>query len=365
MDEDIELFEFIRRPMPLDVTVIKDPGMKSLVHLAVSLGWNVHQKRGQPVVITARDGTQKRLPTNTSIRMSVFQSALSTIMVHTEPEKIPTIELIEDIISQHKPSVEHQRRLRLAVGESPTQHRERVAAIEAEAKGPREPQPLTTRLEITGDVEGLIDEVLDEHFRQVLEEEDAAPAAQEGEMTYIAADKAQHGRVVSRLPYRAVRNHSGQVRTTYESDTSFERRWSEDDYVDYECQECGSAFSTPKGVGSHSQNHLQHPKPAWRRQSATIVKEYVEPETEAALEWEEPPADEPPLQEGMRVFEPVPPDAGAGTILQGVIALVAPELIAEIRALKEENQQLREQLAEVEGEFDAFVELAANRRKKT
>ena len=78
-------------------------------------------------MLTARDGTQKRLPTDTSCKLSVFQTALSTIMVHTEDNMIPTVELMDAIIDETKPDRDHARRLRLAVGETPAEHRERLA----------------------------------------------------------------------------------------------------------------------------------------------------------------------------------------------------------------------------------------------
>ena len=118
---------FVTHITPVDVGGVRDPGVASLVLLAASLGWNVLKKHNTPVVLTSRDGTQKRLPTDSSCKLSVFQTALSTIMVHTQPGVMPTIELMDAIIAKTKPSVDHQRRLRLAVGENPATHRQRVA----------------------------------------------------------------------------------------------------------------------------------------------------------------------------------------------------------------------------------------------
>jgi len=320
---------FITHLTPIDVTGVRDAGMQSLIILAASLGWNVHKKHNQPVVITARDRTQKRLATNTSIRMGVFQSALSTIMAHTDIDVIPTTELIDAIIAATKPPADHQRRLRLAVGETPAQHRERVAAYEAEPKGPREPEPLTTR----------IDEVLDAHFREVLEEAPRVSA------TRVAAE-GEHGELVSREPFMAKRQGSAgsKYEKHYESSTSFERKWS-DGYVDYECQTCGKAYTTPKGVGGHSQVHDQNrAQPAWKRAPLTKTKRVP--------------------KEVAPVIEPTT----YAELVTKIMDLVLPEAQArhdvEIKALQEENQQLRERLAEIEGEFDAFIELASSRRKR-
>lgn len=359
MDTD---FELVTHASPIDLTPIKDPGMKALVQLAVSLGWNVHQKHGQPVVITARDGIQKRLPTNTSIRMSVFQTALSTIMVHTEEDKIPTIDLIDAIIKATKPSVDHQRRLRLAVGESPTQHRDRVASAEVEAKGPRDPQPLTTRIEIPEEQWEMVKDLIDGDDDEV-----AARAA---------ADGGEHGEVVSREPYQAVKASSNTTTVRYVSDTSYQRTWT-DGYVDYECMKCAKAFTTSKGAGAHSQIHGAAPglKP-WQRTEQIKVPREPKP----VLMWEEPPAEEEPIvtktgkvltdediqalaDEAERGY-PVIVDTTAARLLATITALVAPDLVAKVEFLEAENLRLRERLAEVEGEFDAFIDLATSRRKK-
>ena len=62
--------------------------------------------------------------------------------------------------------------------------------------------------------------------------------------------------------------------------------------------------------------------------------------------------------------EPVLTNATDSFILGQIAALVAPGLVAKVDALEAENQQLRARLDEVEGEFDAFLELAASRRKR-
>jgi hypothetical protein len=327
----------VTHPIPIDVSSVRDTGMQALITLAHSLGWNVHQKRNQPVVITARDGVQKRLPTNTSIRMGVFQSALSTIMVHSE-DPVPSIELMDGIIDMIKVSTDHARRLRLAVGESPTQHRERVLAIENEAQGPREPQPLTQRIEIP----------------EPEPEDVAAGAATDDEgIDYTAepaADDGKHGKVISVDDFLAVRQvHSGRA-DTYISDTSFVRTW-EDGYVDYVCQECGKAYLTPKGVGSHSQVHSRRrdiKEPAWMR--AKSAGRIVRPEPEpAALEWVEPPGEDDRAER----FEETKQWAltehaetlhrlgeGAPDVLGQIVALVTPELVAEIAELRAKNEIL-------------------------
>jgi len=107
---------YILRPEPTDVSMVRDPGMQALIILARSLGWNMMHKPNQPVVITARNGTQKRIPTNTSIRISVFQTTLASILLHSE-EMTATIELVDQIIRLTKVDQDHARRLRAAMHE--------------------------------------------------------------------------------------------------------------------------------------------------------------------------------------------------------------------------------------------------------
>lgn len=118
---------------PIDVTDIRDAGMRALVILAASLGWNVTKKHNQPVVITARDGFQKRLPTSTSVRMSVYQTALSSIILYSTDAKA-TPELIDTITKETKLDHDHARRMRLAIAEPDVVHADRVVNAENNPK---------------------------------------------------------------------------------------------------------------------------------------------------------------------------------------------------------------------------------------
>lgn len=141
----------VETPTPIDLSYVDDRNMRALIALAVSLGWNVHHKVHQPAVLTARDGTQRRVPTDTaSVRMSVFQAVLSTILSHTDAEQWrPTDKLMENLISTFKVDVDHARRMRLAVTETVEDHEQHLIALEKTEPGkPREPQPVTQRLEV-------------------------------------------------------------------------------------------------------------------------------------------------------------------------------------------------------------------------
>jgi hypothetical protein len=325
--------ESVTKMMPIDVSAVKDSGMQSLIILAHSLGWNVMQKHNTPVVITARDGVQKRLPTNTSIRMGVFQSALSTIMAHSI-DKVPTIELVDAIITEVKPSVDHARRMRLAVGESPAEHRARVAAIEAESKGPREPEPLTQRIEIPA-MEWA------EPPNETPAENGAAPAAPD---FTIPVDGEDHGKLISQKPYMAHHHATREgVVHTYQSDTSDERVW-EDGFKDYVCQFCGAAFATPKGVGSHRQTHIKAgelPKdvpPAFARTDVRGVETGWKPTTQRS-------------DKGVpRKKELAVPDVSEATTLDLIRQIVAAELIEELEHLRKQNVMLAQGIEELGAE---------------
>jgi len=230
----------IRVAYPIDVSAVRDKGMASLVVLAASLGWNVMHKNNQPVVITARDGIQDRIPTNTSIRASVFQTTLSKIIAHAGKDHKPTIDLIDDIIKRHKPSVDQARLLRLAVGETPQQHRDRVAAHESPAVEKREPEPHLTQ---KPSLASLLPELGDPPMRPatVVTTNDLAPPEKEPLVS-----------IVSEKPYQA----HGKEGATYTSGATIEKLWS-DGSRSYACNVCGAAFSTPKGVGAHRQVHIR------------------------------------------------------------------------------------------------------------
>lgn len=324
--------ESVTKMMPIDVSVVKDSGMQSLIILAHSLGWNVMQKHNTPVVITARDGVQKRLPTNTSIRMGVFQSALSTIMAHSI-DKVPTIELVDAIIAEVKPSVDHARRMRLAVGESPAEHRARVAAHEAEAKDSREPQPLTTRISIPeGAWASTIEEAIGIDGIEWGDPPEETPVADGA--AHAAADGNEHGTIISEKPYMAHHHatREGVVRT-YQSDTSNERVWS-DGFVDYTCQHCGVPYTTPKGVGSHRQVHVRAgelPKdapPAWQRTDVKGVETGWTPTTKRS---DKGKARKPELER---------PEVSDATTLDLIRQIVASDLVEERDALRQQNEIL-------------------------
>lgn len=334
--------ELVERMEPIDTTGFRDPGMRALVVLAANLGWGVVVKPNNPALIIAPDGTQKRLPTNTSIRMSVFQTALSTIIAHADLQ--PGVGLIDEIVKTTKLSVDHARRMYLAIGESPKQHRERVAT-EA-AKGPREPEHLTQRIEVPENI------VATDTGIEWVDLPPDSTNPMEG-----PADGGDHGKLLDVRPFMAHHHasKSGRVQT-YQSDTSNERTW-EDGFKDYTCMVCGRAYKTPKGVGSHRQFHVKDgtvPKeqePAWKRAENRGEELGWTPTTVRSDKGSKRKVEVEPLTEPLTDAEWKPFAAAIGvevseaTTLDLIRQIVAADLVEERDRLREQNEILA---AEVE-----------------
>ena len=366
MDEQ----NYVTRATPVDMTGVRDTGMQALIILAASLGWNVLKKHNTPVVLTARDGTQKRLPTNTSVRMSVFQTALSTIMVHSG-EIEPTIELIDEIIKATKPSHDHARRLRLAVGETPAEHRNRINAIAAGVADTEraEGEHLTYHPEITGMTEPEVDVYLVDDPADALNFEPPF-------------DGQEHGELISRESFHA--HYSGTSKGTgytYQSVTSFERIW-EDGYKDYECQVCGKVYGSSRAVGSHRQVHTKagEVKRDERYMTAEYrARRYKRDGRASEVEFVDElppqnPLDLPPMEVTPGEFgEALPPEItpevaeDALTLLDAIAKLMQPRLARKYEERQAEliieRDEALKRLAEVEGEFDALVEMLTSRKK--
>lgn len=347
---------FVTQMHPLDIGGVRDSGVASLMLLAASLGWNVLRKQHQPVKLLARDGAVKRLPTDSSCMISVFQSALSTIMVHTEDDTVATIELIDAIIAETKVDREHARRLRLAVGETPAEHRERLANDKV-AQRRDEEEHLTQPVGDAWTDIYLVNEELQD-----------TSALREGLMVPHTPpfDGEEHGELVSREPYVAHYSGGGNSNSkgyTYESVTSLERIW-EDGYIDYECVVCGMAKGSPRAVGSHRQVHVRAGEV--ERDERYMNAAYRARRDERAHAKKEVEfVDELPEErvEAIVSGEPVAGDE----VIAAMTRLLLPGLISDheaaITALTQERDEAIKRLAEVEGEFDALLDLLNSRKK--
>lgn len=339
---------------PVDLTAVRDPGIRALVLLAVSLGWNAIQKVNNPIALVARDGIQRRLPTNTSIRMSVFQTALSSIIAHTE-DRIATPELIDVIIHETKVDRDHARRLRLAIGETAEEHRQRLANDKVAEQRRQSEEHLTQQVEVP-----VEDDV-------------------ETEIVAGPVDGGDHGQLMSRAPFMAHHQSDGTKTHIYQSDTSYERVWG-DRYIDYECMNCGKAYASPKGVGAHSQVHTRsgekdNTKPAWQR--AVTVGTTTEwkkgpRRTKAAMKAQAPPAvddivfEMPPSEDRTDSGPPVEQKpafaivevTNPGGVIDQIAALVSPQLVVSRDTWKRVAQEHEQTIDQLQAELgDAVAEL--------
>ena len=298
-------------------------------------------------------------------------------MVHSD-DLLPTIELIDEIIKITKPSRDHQRRLRLAVGETPAEHRDRIAAAEAEVpdipKGEHLRQPIGVILSKERWDEAIaaqrIEDKIDVYLlNEELQEGEDTSAIREGLMMPHTPpfDGEEHGECISRKPFVAQYSGGGNSKSTgylYESVTSLERIW-EDGYKDYECQVCGLAKGSPRAVGSHRQVHVK---------AGEVERDlrYVTEKHRAKRD-----ARDQARREEVEFVDELPPDLeeqeqqlvenADGLILDQIRDLVLPGVKSAadrvIAALTTERDEALKKLAEVEGEFDALVDLLNNRRK--
>ena len=123
--------------VPYDLSGIRDPGMQALISLATACKWNVMRKPNKPIILTARDGVRLSMPTNTSIRFSVFLQRLNAIARHSQTVVITSV-LIEKIIAATKVDSSHARAMRNIVGVPPQE----IQEVEEEEQLEEEPSVL-------------------------------------------------------------------------------------------------------------------------------------------------------------------------------------------------------------------------------
>jgi len=319
-------------------------GVRAIISLAVSLGWNIVMKPGAPAIAIARDGARLRMPTDTTINTGVFQGYLSTVMTHSE-EFTPTIELMDSVIATHKKlSDSHQTRLRMAVGESAKQHRERMAAIAEGAKETVQGDHLTQHIEIPA---GLTAEAVLPAFA-------ANPALDAGGRDpHLRPTQSEGKTLVREYPFiaRAAKGHS------YESPGIITQEWSNGTKT-YRCKDCDYSARSPAPIGGHRKIH----KP-----KAPPIPAKLDPARRV-------PGDTPPTIVH-QVKEPIVPEQQhtytTGDVLEQVRALVSPELNrrmellhAENEILVKENIRLRERVTELEGNWEALQSLLNEGRPK-
>lgn len=250
---------------PIDTTGVTDNGVRALITLARSLGWNIVLKPGQPCTIIAKDGARLRMPTDTTIRDSVFQGYLSTLMTHSI-EHTPTVELMDSVIAIHKKLDDSRKnRLRLAVGETAAQHRERMKAAE---QGAREyvvnAEPITQTIKLP-DIHPQ-DELL--AIPTPVEATTAPPPTQ-------PLGEPETPRLVKSGPYMkaARKGHRAQP-----SENIIQQEWS-DGSVTYKCAFCPFTSANIHAHSGHNKNHgAKSREGLWRQRKAQEAKEVIVPE---------------------------------------------------------------------------------------
>jgi len=346
MDQEIHELQPVTQMAMLDVSSVRDSGMQALVLLARSLGWNVLQKHNNPVVVTSPEGIQKRLPTNTSVRQSVFQTTLSGIILHSSLE--PTMELVEQIIRSVKPNREQANRLRLAVGETPQQHRERIEQHEAPVPEPRN-TPLTQTPVITW--EDPPTEATDTPVPA------ASPRVRlAGSAPGRPYGGGDHGEIVDQHAFvaRSRQRRKDGSYYVYDSESSDERTWS-DGFVDYVCKVCHGGFASAKAVGSHRQVHIKNGEVQHRSQTEVMSGSLrtVTPATPVAAT----PPEEPEVVEVVEVDADEALTTDAVDVLQQIRDLVMPNVISELDRLHAENNFLRERNEKLTSDLQALKSL--------
>jgi len=304
---------------PIDTTHIKDPGLRALVLLAYSLGWNVNQGLHRPIYLINREtGVRVVIPTDTAIKASVFQANLSKIMTYST-DFTPTIELIDKIIAATKPNQDVENRLRLALGETAKQHRDRAANLESET--PDLSTELTQRIEIP----------------MTFEPVGAPPTA-------VEATTATHsmGSELIREPKLLIQ--SDPVMTASgEHRMAISRLWN-DGSVTYKCKFCDYESDSLSRLTGHGNAHVKGPRT--RRSKAQMAAD-AKAETKAAP----------------RVVKVAPVERDSDDIIAKITDLVAPDLLADYRKLEEQYFKLKADHDELQANLDALQDLIGGMRK--
>jgi len=295
---------------PIDVSYITDSGVRAIVALAASCDWNVVHRAGQMVTLISRTGHKLRLPTNTSIKFSVFASWTNGIARHSLTH-LPTPELMEKLIAQYKLDASHARVFREAVGK-PEPEEPSAAALDEFVPTERVEPTLSTA------AKGL------QYVSQIMET--------------VIRQLVPHG----------------------------------EDQITYRCMVCGLEFQTKRAVGGHYGNHVikgeAEAKPEARDNAIRVTPTEVskpEPEPEPAFEIEvewTPPEPEPVA---MRIEPGHIEDDSELTRLRDIIsqvaALVSEDVIGDLRGqlavARTELQDLRQKYNALQQTLSTLYEL--------
>jgi len=276
---------------PIDVSYIKDSGVRAIVALAASCDWNVVHRAGQMVTLISRTGHKLRFPTNTSIKFSVFASWTNGIARHSLTH-LPTPELMEKLIAQYKLDTSHARVFREAVGKPEPVEPEEPSAAALDEFVP------TERVEPT--------------------------------LSQAAKNQQYVSQIMETVIRQLVPNGEEQIT--------------------YRCMVCGLEFPTKRGVGGHYGGHVirgeAEAKPEARENVIKVTPtEVSKPEPEYDIdgdfdddnEWREPEPEPEPTKDVSSTIE---------ELLRSTVATIAM-LVSEDR-VKEVERERDEALAELQ-----------------
>jgi hypothetical protein len=246
-------------PVLIDVSYIRDPGIQAIVALAASLEWNIVHKSGSPVTLIARDGFKHTVPTNTSVKFSVFRNRVNATVTHSITA-IPSPELMDRLVKQYKLDSSHARVFKMVVD----------GIVE-----PVEP-----------DEDSLSDELL-------------LPEPSEPQPEFVPTERVE--------PTLSITT-KGQQYVSQAMETVIRKLVADgDEQITYRCLVCGLEFSTKRGVGGHYGFHVQAGEAEAtddaRKTVVNVIPDYVPSETRTLRPKD--PEPEPPVERMFTNNEPL------------------------------------------------------------
>lgn len=298
---------------PIDVSYIKDPGVRAIVALAASCEWNVVHRAGAMVTIISRTGRKLRLPTNTSIKFSVFTSWVNGVVLHSMTH-VPTAPLMDKLIQQYKLDASHARVFRQAVSQP---------ASEQEADDSEDEEVNVTK-------------------------EDVSPNVAPDEQPASSGVEVFSERVEPTLSTAA----KGQQYVSQIMETVIRRLVPDGmDQITYRCLVCGLEFPTKRGVGGHYGGHVTKGEAVAKPEARDNIIRIVPVETG------KPPGEyEAVIESILAVPEPVSMRIEQGHIESGELTKLRRivDRIAELVG-REHIEQLQERCQELTIERDEAV----------
>ncbi len=310
---------------PVDTSNIQDKGMKGIAMLAVSLGWNLLQRRDAPAQLVSREGLTRNLPTDTGVRQSVFWSMLANILGHSDG-RLPTNRLIDQIVKETGMSKAHAATLA-----------SKVALLARGGDDPEEEEPVEEE--------------------PVEEEPTPSAVALEPEPTpdFVMTERME--------PTLNMATDGGQYVSPI-MDTVI-RQLVEDgaDQITYRCKHCGLEFETKRGCGAHWQVHVKAGEAEATAGKTKVIVNVIpdyEP-TEVHLPREGSRTAE--LQRLRRIVADIQRAVGQDAIKEAERRAMVAE--RKYESAIAELTDLREQYDSLQRSLDTFQELFGELRKPT